>query len=455
MAAIVFFLFFIGSGCASVVPPSGGPKDSLPPMMIMVDPPNQSTNFSSKKITMAFNEYVELDNPFENMIVSPLPKILPTVTRKLKSVTVKLKDTLESNTTYTINFRNVIKDVNEGNKAKDLLYVVSTGTYFDSLQLSGNVKIARTGKPDSTLTVMLYNNLDDSAVVKERPRYVAKLDSSGTFLFRYLAPDTYRIYALKAEGGSYLYTGDEQIFAFADDSIVLNGDAQHNPVQLYAYAEKEAEQQQNNNDDEEKRLKFTTNLEGQKQDLLQALIITFANPLKTFDSTKMQLTTDTTFMPATGQRFSFDSTNRMLTMNMPWQESTKYNLILEKDFAADSMGRQLLKKDTLTFTTKAKNEYGQVKLTFLNLDMSIHPVLLLMQSGKLVNSFPLKNNVLELALINPGEYEMQMLHDNNQNGIWDPGKFFIEHRQPELVTPIERKLTVKPNWMTEFEVKMK
>jgi hypothetical protein len=455
ITATAFFLFFGSGGCASIVPPSGGPRDSLPPVMIKVDPPNQSTYFTARKILLQFDEYVELNNPFENMIVSPLPKLLPTVTRKLKSVTVKLKDSLEPNTTYVFNFKDVIKDVNEGNKAKDLLYVVSTGNYFDSLQLSGNVKIARTGKPDSTLTIMLYNKLNDSAVVKERPRYIAKPDSSGVFLFRFLAPGTYRMYALKSEGGAYLYTEEEQIFAFADDSIVLNSDVLHEPVQLYAYAEKEPEnEQKNNDDDKEKRLKFITNLEGQKQDILQAFTITFANPLQTCDFEKMQLTTDTTFTPATGHRFSLDSTHRILTMNMTWQESTKYNLILEKDFAADSTGRQLLKKDTLTFTTKAKNEYGQVKLTFLNLDMSIHPVVLLMQNGRLKNSFPLKTNVLELALINPGEYEMQILHDKNENGIWDSGRFFMEHRQPELVTPLDRKLNVKPNWTTELEVKM-
>ncbi len=438
-----------------MVPPSGGPRDSLPPAIIEVDPPNQSTNFTAKKITIQFNEYVELDNPFENMIVSPLPKVFPIVNRKLKSVVVNLKDTLEANTTYVLNFKNAIKDVNEGNKAKDLLYVFSTGNYFDTLQLSGNVKMAKTGKPDSTLTVLLHRSQDDSAVAKERPRYVAKPDSAGTFLFRYLSPGTYRLYALKDEGGTYQYNSDEQIFAFADEPVVLKGGEQHDPMRLYAYVKQEPQpEQKTDEEDEDRRLKFTTNLEGEKQDLLQALVITFSSPVRRLDTTKMQLTTDTTFTPVTGQRFFLDSTKRILTMNMPWQESKRYNLILEKDFAIDSVGKQLLKKDTLDFTTKSKNEYGQVKLKFLNLDMGINPVLLLLQGDKLKYSFPLKNNVLELALINPGEYEMQILHDRNKNDKWDPGEFFGEKRQPETVTFLTRKLNVKPNWMTEFEVKI-
>ena len=115
----IAIIFSVG-GCASIVPPLGGPRDSLPPVIIEVDPPNQSTNFNSNRITIKFDEYVELENYFENMIVSPLPKVFPDVKRKLKTIEIKLKDTLEKNTTYALNFENAIKDVNEGNKAKEI-----------------------------------------------------------------------------------------------------------------------------------------------------------------------------------------------------------------------------------------------------------------------------------------------------------------------------------------------
>lgn len=445
---------FSGSGCANIVPPSGGPRDSLPPQIVEVNPPNETTNFNSRRINITFDEYVELDDPFKNLLISPLPKVFPVVNRKLKTISITLKDTLEENTTYVFNFQNAIKDITEGNKAKDLLYIFSTGNYFDTLQLSGNVKIARTAKPDSTLIVMLHNNLEDSAVAKERPRYVARVDSAGTFLFRYLKPGTYRLYALKDEGGAYLYTSPTQIFAFADEPVVLKGDAQHDPVLLHAYIEEGEKKESTEEEDEEKRLKFTTNLEGEKQDLLQAFVMKFKTPLRNFSPEKMSLSTDSTFTPATGHRFTLDSTRKELTMNMAWKEEARYNLILQKDFATDSLNRQLLKTDTLKFTTKAQNEYGQVKLTFVNLDMSINPVLLLLQNGEEKHALPLTSNVINIQLINPGDYDMQILHDRNKNGKWDPGKFFIEHRQPELVTPLSRKLNVKPNWTTEFEVQM-
>ena len=123
----------------------------------------------------------------------------------MNTITVKLKDTLEPNTTYTLNFGNAIKDVNEGNILKNFTYIFSTGTYIDSLELRGKVLLAETGETDTTLTVMLHTNKDDSAVVKEKPRYIAKVGRQGNFDFQNLPPETFYLYALKDEGGTHRY----------------------------------------------------------------------------------------------------------------------------------------------------------------------------------------------------------------------------------------------------------
>lgn len=454
---ITAVLMFSGSGCASIVPPSGGPRDSLPPVIIEVDPPNETTNFNAKEINIKFDEYIELEDVYKNLIISPLPKIYPDVTRKLKTVTVKIKDTLQPNTTYVYNFANVIKDLHEGNRGKDLLYVVSTGTYFDSLQLSGVVRMANTGKPDSTLTIMLHNNLEDSAVARQRPRYITRVDSSGTFLFRYLAPGKYNIYAMKDDGGSYLYNGGEQVFAFADSPVVVSQQPP-TPVILWAYAgEKEREDvEEEELDKKEKRLKYQTNLEGAKQDLLQAFTMTFPSPLKNFDTTKIFVSVDSTFRPPGPYKISLDSTRKVMTLNTQWLQDTLYNIILEKEFASDSLDRTIFRKDTIQFTTKATTDYGQVKITFLDVDMSLNPVLQILQGGNIKNSFAIPaNRIVELQLYNPGEYEMQILYDRNKNLKWDPGAFFKGRIQPERIETLQRKLVVKPNnWGTEFEVRM-
>jgi hypothetical protein len=446
------------TGCASVVPPSGGARDSLPPVIVSVNPENKTLNFKQKEIKIEFDEYVELNDIYKNLIVSPLPKIMPDVSRKLRTVTVKIKDTLQPNTTYVYNFANAIKDLNEGNKGKDLLYVVSTGNYIDSMELSGRVKMARTGKADSTLSVMLYSNLDDSAVMKERPRYVTTVDSSGIFFFRYLAPGKYRLFAMKDEGGSYLYNG-EQIFAFAD-SVVTIAPEPPAPVMLWAYqAEKpkeEAEPGENEIDRKERRLKYKTTLEAGRQDLLSAFTMTFENPLKTFDTSKMRLSMDSLLTPAKGYKLTLDSTARMVTMNMAWTPDTTYYLVLEKDFASDSIDRQIVRKDTLKFRTKSLNDYGQVKINFVDIDLSRNPVLLINQGETTLNAFAIPaNRTIELKLYNPGDYDMKILYDTNKNLKWDAGQFFGERRQPELIVDIDRKLNVKPNqWETDFEIKM-
>ncbi len=294
MKRIVAYLFIaslvvgalVVSGCANIIPPSGGPRDSLPPLLVSANPPDSTTNFPGGKIVLTFNEYVELNSPQENLIVSPVPKIEPYPEAHLRTITIRLKDTLEPNTTYSINFGRAIRDINEGNEMRGFTYIFTTGNYFDSLELSGRVLIAETGKSDSSLIVILHRSLDDSAVAKENPRYFTRLDSSGHFTFRNLPSGTFRVYALKTEGGMKRYTSPQQIFAFADSPVVINSSTK--PVVLFAYAEP-AEIKETTpttttpgrtggvikSGPQDKVLRIQTNLESGQLDLLSQLEIQF------------------------------------------------------------------------------------------------------------------------------------------------------------------------------------
>lgn len=164
LAAIVFItykLVVFTSGCAQIIPPTGGPRDSIPPVMLKALPADSTLNFKGNKIVLTFDEYIQLDKAEEQLVVSPVPKTNPVIEAKLKEVTIKIKDTLEENTTYSINFGKSLKDLNEGNPYKNFTYLFSTGNQLDSGRLSGKVVIAETGKPDSTLIVMLHRNFDD------------------------------------------------------------------------------------------------------------------------------------------------------------------------------------------------------------------------------------------------------------------------------------------------------
>ncbi len=453
-------VLFAGTGCATIVPPSGGLRDTLPPVLVKSLPADMTTDFDESHITLNFDEYIDLDNYQQNVIVSPMPKQFPSINRKLTAISIKLRDTLEPNTTYTLNFGRSIKDINEGNVFREFTYTFSTGAYIDSFQLRGNVVLAETGATDSTLTILLHRSGDDSAVIKTKPRYIAKTDGQGNFVFKNLPSGIFYLYALKDQG-SLTYTSPQTIFAFADSSITT-GPGIPKPVTLYAYDIKETEKPAvpavaaKPKKGEERRLKFSTSLKD-RQDLLSKLVFTFDTPLRSFDSTKLRLTMDSTYTPATDYRFIPDSNFKTLTLEYKWKENTLYHFIIDKDFATDTLGLQLLRADTIDFNTRGLNEYGKFSLRLRNLDLSKHPVLQFVQNNEVVNSIPLEGTTVARDMFLPGEYYLRILEDRNGNGVWDPGSFPAKRLQPELVKPIERKLNLKagPNLPVEIDVTAK
>ncbi|MBC7872842.1 MAG: Ig-like domain-containing protein [Ferruginibacter sp.] len=466
-SVIIIFIIAIsvmgGPGCANIIPPQGGPRDSIPPVLLKATPGDSTRNFTGNKITFTFDEFVDIQGIQENLMVSPSPLINPSVDFRLNTVTVKLKDTLEPNTTYSIHFGDAIKDYTEGNPLKGFRYTFSTGRYIDSLELSGKVILAENGKIDTTLIVMLHTSANDSAVVNQRPRYVSKLDGNGNFIFKNLPPKTFYLYALQDDGGTRRYFSDKQLFAFADKPVVVDGTT--DPVTLYAYAVKPPVQQaaspvlsmgnrinKGAGNTADNRLRYQTNLTSNQQDLLGNFIMTFEQPLRIFDSTKIRLYTDSTFTALAAYTFQKDTTNKRIQLVHDWKENATYSLILDKDFAQDSAGKKLLKTDTLRFRTMKLADYGSLKLKIRNLDMARHPVLFIMSGESIYKSIPLGSPDFSQTLFPPGEYELRILYDENKNGTWDPGQFFGKHKQPELVKPIERKITVKSAWQNEFEI---
>jgi len=445
------------SGCANQIPPTGGDRDSLPPLLLKVTPPDSSKGFTAKTITFTFDEFIDLPQElFKNLIVSPMYSNIPAVENKLRTLKVTIKDTLEPNTTYYYNFGDAIRDVNEGNVLHNFSYIFTTGNTLDTLQLAGNVLLAETGGIDTTLIVMLHRSGEDSAVIKERPRYITRVDGKGNFRFRYLPAGVYYIYALKGDNRMY---SSSQFFAFADSAVEVKPDAA--PVTLYAYTEEKEQSaatvsftaSNRGGRNEDKRLKFTSNLTANLQDLLGNFALNFDRPLRNLDTTKLQLSTDSSFN-YTPSHWELDSLRKKLTLNINWKEKTLYNLILDKDFAEDTLGRKLLKTDTINFTTKKQTDYGSVKVSFLNIDLAQNPVLQFSQNGQVIRAYPLITSEVYQQLFNPGEYELSILYDKNKNGRWDPGQFFGAKKQPELVRPLNKKITIRANWDNEFEIKL-
>lgn len=453
-----------GGGCANIIPPQGGPRDSIPPQLVKAEPGDSALNFKGNKIVLTFDEFVEVPDFGASIIFSPTPNVNPFVEAKLKTVSIKLKDSLSPNTTYTINFGSSIKDFTEGNFLKDFTYTFSTGNYIDSLELSGKVLLAETGKLDTTMIVMLHTSADDSVVVKEKPVYFSKLDGKGNFRFKNLPPKVFYLYALKDESNTKRYSSDKQMFAFADQPVAVKDNT--DPVTLYAYVAVSAPETDNagaagagkgirinrKGVANDKSLKYSSNLSDGLQDLLNNFYLTMDQPLRNFDSTGLKLFTDSTYTPVADYSFSKDSSNKKIMLTHKWKENTAYHLILDKDFAEDTIGNKLLETDTLHFTTRKLTDYGSLKLKLRNLDLAKNPVLQIIQGDRIIKSFTMNSIDLTQDLFLPGEYELRILFDTNKNGIWDPGDFFGKHLQPEIVMPVERKITVKSAWQNEFEI---
>lgn len=443
------FWISVPTGCANMIPPSGGPRDTIPPVLVKATPPDSTINFKGDRIILTFDE--DLDDPKDqqnNIIFTPSFDVNPEVTTKGKMLTVKFRDTmLRPNTTYVINFGNSIVDVTEANAVKNFTYTFSTGPYLDSLEISGKILLAENGGVDTTLNVALYKDLRDSAIVNRNPQYVVRLDHNGNFRFRNLPKDTFAIYAF----GGRRYANN-QLFAFADTTVIA-GEA--DSVILYAYRPELPNVRPSLNigatkiSGNDRRLRFAPSTTGQ-QELLNDFTLTFSVPLKNFDSTKMHLATDSVFNPANFTA-SLDSTKKVVWFKTTWKEGTQYHLILEKDFATDTAGRQLLKTDTLSFATKKSSDYGSLAIRFRNIDKYKHPVLQFVQNNQVIKSVPVNGINYSENLFPPGEYDLRVFDDVNQNGQWDTGNFFGKKRQPEIIHPLERK-TIKANWDNEFEV---
>ena len=444
----------LGGGCAQIGTPTGGIKDSLPPVLIKASPAKGSRNVITNKITLDFNEYIDVTDLQQNLVISPLQNRNPSIVANPRSISLKFRDTLLPNTTYIINFGNAIRDINENNVLKDFTYVFSTGNTIDSLTLNGKVTLAETGEIDSTMIVMLYRNAVDSTVQKKKPNYIAKVNRDGSFNFTNLPADNFKIYALKDGDGGKTYNALSETFAFADEEVsTKNNDA----IILFAYAEKIAANNQNTlstaaiKKELEKKLKVSNNILGAK-DLLEPLELTFNNPLKIFDTNKIYLT-DTFYKRIPAVQYKPDSTARRLTLFTKWQPETALILIIDKDAAEDSAGTKLLKTDTIRFTTKRNEDYGKLVLRFNNIDLTKNPVIQFTLGDIVKYSYPILSTEFSNNMFPPGDYGVRILYDKDKNGKWTPGSY-LKKLQPEIVIALPQKLAVKADWDNEREINL-
>ena len=226
---LILVILFIYS-CAKIGRPTGGPRDKVPPVVVETVPVAGSTNFSGVKIEITLNEYVALDNINDNLLVSPPMKKKPKVWIRGKSVVAEFEEDLKDSTTYSFNFQDAIKDLNEGNILEDYQFVFSTGPVLDSLTVNGNVYFAQNLEVPEKVFVLMHRELADSSVKKHLPDYITLIDDNGYFRINNIRPGLYRLYALNDVDNNKTYNLNDEEFAFMSSLLEVTADSNWLPV---------------------------------------------------------------------------------------------------------------------------------------------------------------------------------------------------------------------------------
>ncbi len=443
-------------GCANIVPPSGGPKDSLPPYLIAARPIDSATNVFPKEIVVGFNEYITTTSIQENLIISPTLKNMPLIDARLNSIRIRIADTLLNNTTYSIQFGNAIKDVNEGNVLKNFTYVFSTGDRLDTGKINGKVILAENGRVDSSLVVVLHPSEKDSAIFKERPNYYTKLNSKGEFGFIFLPKGSYNIFVLPNDY-TKKYDDSTKLFAFLDSTVSI--ETTKDSLQLYAFqgAKKPEKSKSSTSAKTTKKagpvLKYSKDFDGSEQDILHPLHLIFETPIHFNDSFSIALC-DTFNKKLAGSSISIDTAHpETVIISYAWKFATKYRLIIPQASIKDSLNNILVKTDTLNFFTKKEEAYNNAVIKMKGFENLKNPILQLTQDDKIKFSYPVTSAVINIVRLPLGEYTLRLLLDNNNNGKWDTGAFYGKKKQqPEIVKWFAMPLNIRANWENEINL---
>ena len=215
----ILVLVILLASCANRgIGPQGGPKDSIPPVPLKYEPEMGALEFKGKKIEVTFDEYLQLDNIAQNLLMSPPQQTPPDVKARGKKLIVQFQDTLRDSTTYTIDFGSAVCDFREKVPLRGFNYYFSTGSTIDTLEYTGFVYDAENLTPRPSVFVGIHEILDDSAFTKEPFLRVARTDSVGFFRIGNMRPGTYRLYAVDDISRDYRFTPGEAI-AYHDETI--------------------------------------------------------------------------------------------------------------------------------------------------------------------------------------------------------------------------------------------
>ncbi len=215
-------LLLICTACAKQVPLTGGLKDTDPPVILTTVPANGSLNFQGQEIVLEFDEYIKEDNLRGQLLITPRTSSTYKSKVNRNKITLSFEEPFDSATTYTLNFREGIKDITESNVPDNLTFVFSTGDFLDSVSVSGKVRSLMTMEPQEDITISMYQVDDSLTIFSGPPLYSTKTLKDGSFSLRNIKYGTYRVYALSDANRNLKLESQDESYAFLPSSLLLS-----------------------------------------------------------------------------------------------------------------------------------------------------------------------------------------------------------------------------------------
>jgi hypothetical protein len=229
----IFLIILFAGACASIQAPEGGEVDIAPPVLIKErSTPNEQLRYRPEVITLEFDEWIELKDPAQEVVISPPTRTPPKIVRKGKTVEVSFDpdEPWKDSTTYILQFGKAIIDRNEGNIAHAINYVFSTGNRLDSLSANGTLLDAKTLLPIENALILLYRGDQDSIATNTLPDYYTSTDKNGHFQFKYMRPGNYRVFSLLDKNRNYRYDFGEERLGWLDQRVQISADSNVLPL---------------------------------------------------------------------------------------------------------------------------------------------------------------------------------------------------------------------------------
>ena len=217
-----FCFILILSSCAKISPLEGGEKDTLSPILIYSDPKNHSTNFKEKVFSFEFDEIIDASELSQKLIISPYLNNTPELKFKKNNLLLTFDSSFKENTTYILNFADGVKDITEGNPAKNTKLVFSTGDKIDSSFVSGFVLDPLKNEFVEGALVVLYNKKDSLGLFNKKPLYFSFSNKDGSFLIENIKSGEYKIYSFIDENESFVVESKNEAFGYVPNNLKLD-----------------------------------------------------------------------------------------------------------------------------------------------------------------------------------------------------------------------------------------